>query len=214
MGKNFTLKKVTLTHKEANQFVDAVVDSAFNIGLNENEEPFFQYDPLAQLTAIKLNICKFYGDMEIDKLDEDELYEMCCDIEIEDLKGKIVIGKPDFNYVQLNDIIKASEMKIDYLKQNLLEQSIDKRSSLDRLIDEIGDILIPFLKKLTNIGEIDSDMINKFAERFANEDFDITPENLVNAVLNSKDNNSNDTSSASVDNQKNIVFLDDQKKSE
>jgi hypothetical protein len=176
---NFELKKMKLNRIEANQFVESVVDSAIVL-TEEDGEVSIDYDPLAQLTAIKLNICVFYGKVDLENLDEDDLYDMCSDINIEDLKA--IRG---FNYIQLQDLIKASEMKIEYIKSQMIEKSVDKRSSLDRLIDEIGEIIIPFLEKLANIEEIDSGIINQFAKRFANEEFDITPENLVAAVLNS-----------------------------
>lgn len=207
MGE-FRLKKNTLTRHEANDFVNSVVNSAFEIEDDGN----INYSPLSQITSIKLNICKFYGDVTDDELNNiDELYEKCCDIDIDELSDMIVDVKDgnsyvrkQFNYVQLQDIIKASEMKIEYMKERINNTNSAIYGANDRLINTMTDIMqqidtkvLPLeeaLRDITTLAnglekitkDIDVDMLNKFADRFSSAEFEkITAKDLVEATLTS-----------------------------
>ena len=186
---DFRLKKNTLTRHEANDFVNSVVNSAFEI----DDDGSINYSPLSQITSIKLNICKFYGDVTDDELSNvDELYDKCCDIDIDELSDMIVDVKDgdlsvhkQFNYIQLQDIIKASEMKIEYMKERINNTNSAIYGANDRLINTMTDIMqqidtkvLPLeeaLRDITTLAnglekitkDIDVDMLNKFADRFS-----------------------------------------------
>ena len=186
MMKNnkYGVVKTSLTYKEVNEFVDSVVDAAIILRSDEDGSLYYTYDPVAQLTTIKVNILKYYCDVDVVNIDPDELYDKCSGINMEELKSCIVVGQQDFNYIQLQDILKAVDLKIEYLQKEVLNAIIDKRSALDRLVDEVGEIILPFLKKITNIGEINPEMINQFMEKMSQSDFQFNEKTLVDAVIN------------------------------
>lgn len=183
-NNKYGVVKTSLTYKEVNEFVDSVVDAAIILRSDEEGSLYYTYDPVAQLATTKVNILKYYCGVDIVNTDPEELYEKCSGINMEELKSCIVIGQPDFNYIQLQDILKAIDMKIEYLQKEVLNAIIDKRSALDRLIDEVGDILLPFLRKLTDVGEINPEMINQFMEKMSQSDFQFNEKTLVDAVIN------------------------------
>lgn len=183
-NNKYGVVKTSLTYKEVNEFVDSVVDAAIILRSDEEGSLYYTYDPVAQLATTKVNILKYYCGVDIVNADPEELYEKCSGINMEELKSCIVIGQSDFNYIQLQDILKAIDMKIEYLQKEVLNAIIDKRSALDRLIDEVGDILLPFLRKLTDVGEINPEMINQFMEKMSQSDFQFNEKTLVDAVIN------------------------------
>ena len=63
----------SLNRFEANDFVEAVVASAFPVTQDENGISSMDYDPLSKLMGIKMNIIKFYGNVDLESIGIDEL---------------------------------------------------------------------------------------------------------------------------------------------
>ena len=83
----------SLNRFEANDFVEAVVASAFPVTQDENGISSMDYDPLSKLMGIKMNIIKFYGNVDLESIGIDELYTLASDIDIDEFVDENDINK-------------------------------------------------------------------------------------------------------------------------
>lgn len=167
----------SLDRFEANDFVEAVVASAFPTVEDENGKKSMDYDPLSKLMAIKVNIIKFYGDVDFDEISVDELYRLACDIDIDDFKNY------DINVVQFEDILKAIDEKCDYIKQQMILAS---SNGLDELFDLVAQ-LTPIVNMANEVmNETDPEILNNLMQSLAENGFELTPEDVVEATINSE----------------------------
>lgn len=169
-----------LTSKECDEFIRAVVDSAFPVSIDENGIATTTYDPLSKWTAIKMNIVKFYGNLDFKTISMDVLYEMCSDINIEDLKKQ-----DGLNVNQFEDVLKSIDEQCEYLKQQLLFSSINNDSIIEIISEMINDKFSIIQPILDSLSELDVDVMKKMFEKISNGDFDIDEEKLVDIITNS-----------------------------
>ena len=168
----------TLDRFEANNFVDAVITSAFPITETENGTQQMDYDPLSKLMGLKINIIKFYGDVDFDKLSIDELYQLAVDIDIEDFK------QSGINQIQFEDMLKAIDEKCDFIKQQMIMSSVN--SDLDDLL-EITSALSPMLEMADKVfKDTDPETMNKILKAFVDGKFELDATDVVDAVVNSE----------------------------
>lgn len=182
----------SLNRFEANDFVEAVVASAFPVTQDENGQPSMDYDPLGKLMGIKMNIIKFYGDVDLDNIDIDELYALASDIDIDDF-----VEDNDINEVQFKDMLTAIDEKCDYIKQQLVASAIDIKldgSDVDFKIegvDELVDVVVTMAPALEYINEVfakaNPEVTQKMMQYFAEHGFDFTAEDITKAVVESDD---------------------------
>lgn len=167
----------SLDRFEANDFVEAVVASAFPTVEDEDGKKSMDYDPLSKLMAIKVNIIKFYGDVNFEEISVDELYRLACDIDIEDFKNY------DINVVQFEDILKAIDEKCDYIKQQMI---LAGSNGLDELFDLVGQ-LAPIVEMANEVmGDTDPEITNSLMKMLAENGMELTPEDVVEATVNSE----------------------------
>lgn len=167
----------SLDRFEANDFVEAVVASAFPTVEDEDGKKSIDYDPLSKLMAIKVNIIKFYGDVDFEEISVDELYRLACDIDIEDFKNY------DINVVQFEDILKAIDEKCDYIKQQMI---LAGSNGLDELFDLVGQ-LAPIVEMANEVmGDTDPEITNSLMKILSENGMELTPEDVVEATINSE----------------------------
>lgn len=167
----------SLDRFEANDFVKAVVASAFPTVEDEDGKKSMDYDPLSKLMAIKVNIIKFYGDVNFEEISVDELYRLACDIDIEDFKNY------DINVVQFEDMLKAIDEKCDYIKQQMI---LAGSNGLDELFDLVGQ-LAPIVEMANEVmGDTDPEITNSLMKMLAENGMELTPEDVVEATVNSE----------------------------
>lgn len=182
----------SLNRFEANDFVEAVVASAFPVTQDENGQSSMDYDPLGKLMGIKMNIIKFYGDVDLENIDIDELYALASDIDIDDF-----VEDNDINEVQFKDMLTAIDEKCDYIKQQLVASAVDVKldgSDIDFKIegvDELVDVVATMAPILEYINEVfanaDPEVTQKMMQYFAESGFDFTAEDITKAVVESDD---------------------------
>lgn len=167
----------SLNRFEANDFVEAVVASAFPTIEDENGKKSMDYDPLSKLMAIKVNIIKFYGDVDFKEISVDELYKLACDIDIEGFK------QYDINVVQFEDMLKAIDEKCDYIKQQMI---VAGGNGLDELFDLVAQ-LAPIVEMANEVmGDTDPEITNSLMKMLAENGMELTPEDVVEATVNSE----------------------------
>ena len=175
----------SLNRFEANDFVEAVVTSAFPVTQDENGISSMDYDPLSKLMGIKMNIIKFYGNVDLESIGIDELYTLASDIE------------NDINKVQFKDMLTAIDDKCDYIKQQLIASAIDiKLDSKDvnfkvEGVDDLVESVVALAPALEYINEVfakaDPEVTQKMMQYFAEHGFDFTAEDITKAVVESDD---------------------------
>lgn len=185
-------KDGSLNRFEANDFVEAVIASAFPVTEGENGQSCMDFDPLGKLVGIKMNIIKFYGDVDLENIDIDELYALASDIDIDDF-----VEDNDINKVQFQDMLTAIDEKCDYIKQQLVASAIDVKldgSDVDFKIngvDELVDVVATMAPILEYINEVfanaDPEVTQKMMQYFAENGFDFTAEDITKAVVESDD---------------------------
>ena len=169
----------SLNRFEADDFVEAVVTSAFPTTTDENGNKQMDYDPMSKIMAIKVNIIKFYGDIDLEKINADELYDLACDIDIEKFKTDYNI-----NAVQFDDILQAINEKCDYIKQHMVASSIN--SDVEDLL-EITSNMKPILEMANEVfGNTDPEVMHKLITSFADNDFNLNPDDIADAVITSE----------------------------
>lgn len=167
----------SLNRFEVNDFVEAVVASAFPTTEDENGKKTMDYDPLSKLMAIKVNIIKFYGDVDLEDISVDELYKLACDIDIEGFK------QYDINVVQFEDMLKAIDERCDYIKQQMV---VTGDNGLDELFDLVAQ-LAPIVNMANDVMDgVDTEILNNLMQSLAENGFELTPEDVVEATVNSK----------------------------
>ena len=151
----------SLNRFEANDFVEAVVTSAFPVTQDENGISSMDYDPLSKLMGIKMNIIKFYGNVDLESIGIDELYTLASDIDVDEF-----VDENDINKVQFKDMLTAIDDKCDYIKQQLIASAIDiKLDSKDvnfkvEGVDDLVESVVALAPALEYINEV-------FAETYA-----------------------------------------------
>lgn len=169
----------SLNRFEADDFVEAVVTSAFPTTTDENGNKQMDYDPMSKIMAVKVNIIKFYGDIDLEKINADELYDLACDIDIERFKTDYGI-----NAVQFDDILQAIDEKCDYIKQYMVASSIN--SDVEDLL-EIVSSMKPILEMANEVFEnTDPEVMHKLLTSFADNDFNLNPDDIAEAVITSE----------------------------
>lgn len=182
----------SLNRFDANDFVEAVVASAFPVTQDENGVSSMDYDPLNKLMGIKMNIIKFYGDVPLDNIDIDDLYSLASDIDVEEF-----VDENDINKVQFNDMLAAIDEKCDYIKQQLVASAVDiKLDSKDvnfkvEGVDDLVESVVALAPALEYINEVfakaDPEVTQKMMQYFAENGFDFNAEDITKAVVESDD---------------------------
>lgn len=171
-----------LTPQECSEFINSVLKSTFPITTDENGVSTTTYDPLSKITSIKMNIIKFYGDVDFENTSTNDLYLMCSDINIEDFKD--IKG---LNVEQFENLLDAIDENCEYIKQQLLFSSINNESIVELVMEVINDkfaIIQPILDSLSNL---DVDVMKKLLEKMANGDFDVDEQKMVDIITNSSE---------------------------
>lgn len=169
-----------LTRSECDEFIDAVVRSAFPIFMDDNGVKTTDYDPLSKITAIKMNIIRFYGNVDFKNMSTEDLYSMCADINIEGFKSQEGLNKEQFE-----SILDSIDEKCEYFKQQLLFSSINNESITELIRDYIDDKFSVIQPVLDSLSELDVDVMRKMLEKIANGDFDIDERKVVDIITNS-----------------------------
>lgn len=182
----------SLNRFEANDFVEAVVASAFPVTQDENEVSSMDYDPLSKLMGIKMNIIKFYGNVDLENIGIEELYALASDIDVD-----AFVDEHDINKVQLKDMLAAIDEQCDYIKQQLIASAIDiKLDSKDvnfkvEGVDDLVESVVALAPALEYINEVfakaDPEVTQKMMQYFAEHGFDFTAEDITKAVVESDD---------------------------
>lgn len=182
----------SLNRFEANDFVEAVVASAFPVTQDENGTSNMGYDPLSKLMGIKMNIIKFYGNVDLENIGIEELYALASDIDVDEF-----VDENDINKVQFKDMLTAIDEKCDYIKQQLIASAIDiKLDSKDvnfkvEGVDDLVESVVALAPALEYINEVfakaDPEVTQKMMQYFAEHGFDFTAEDITKAVVESDD---------------------------
>lgn len=182
----------SLNRFEANDFVEAVVASAFPVTQDENGISSMDYDPLSKLMGIKMNIIKFYGNVDLENIGIEELYALASDIDVDEFVDENVINK-----VQFKDMLTAIDEKCDYIKQQLIASAIDiKFDSKDvnfkvEGVDDLVESVVALAPALEYINEVfakaDPEVTQKMMQYFAEHGFDFTAKDITKAVVESDD---------------------------
>ena len=168
----------SLNRFEANDFVEAVVASAFPVTQDENGISSMDYDPLSKLMGIKMNIIKFYGSVDLESIDIDELYELASDIDVD-----AFVDENDINKVQFQDMLTAIavDIKLDGKDVNF------KVEGVDDLVESVV-ALAPALEYINEVfAKADPEVTQKMMQYFAEHGFDFTAEDITKAVVESDD---------------------------
>ena len=178
-----------LNRFEANDFVEAVVASAFPVTQDENGISSMDYDPLSKLMGIKMNIIKFYGNVDLESIGIDELYTIASDIDVDEF-----VDEYDINKVQFKDMLAAIDEKCGYIKQQLIASAIDiKLDSKDvnfkvEGVDDLVESVVALAPALEYINEVfakaDPEVTQKMMQYFAEHGFDFTAEDITKPLLN------------------------------
>ena len=150
------------------------------------------YDPLSKLMGIKMNIIKFYGNVDLESIGIDELYTLASDIDVDEF-----VDENDINKVQFKDMLTAIDEKCDYIKQQLIASAIDiKLDSKDvnfkvEGVDDLVESVVALAPALEYINEVfakaDPEVTQKMMQYFVEHGFDFTAEDITKAVVESDD---------------------------
>ena len=150
------------------------------------------YDPLSKLMGIKMNIIKFYGNVDLESIGIDELYTLASDINVDEF-----VDENDINKVQFKDMLTAIDEKCDYIKQQLIASAVDiKLDSKDvnfkvEGVDDLVESVVALAPALEYINEVfakaDPEVTQKMMQYFAEHGFDFTAEDITKAVVESDD---------------------------
>ena len=160
----------SLNRFEANDFVEAVVASAFPVTQDENG----------------------ISSMDLESIGIDELYTLASDINVDEF-----VDENDINKVQFKDMLTAIDEKCDYIKQQLIASAVDiKLDSKDvnfkvEGVDDLVESVVALAPALEYINEVfakaDPEVTQKIMQYFADHGFDFTAEDITKAVVESDD---------------------------
>lgn len=163
--------KEKLNLNELHGFIKTVVDSVFVI---DDEDGILKYVPENYDLFFKLAFASYYTDYESNDKNIEEIYN-----DIGFINFDTDIYPIDYN--QLNIIKETINEKIDFLKQQLLNQS--KKDSLSELLDSITSIVNNLNEKLKDVDTSNvNELINGFIKISGKMD-NLSEKQIIDSVL-------------------------------